>query len=91
MRPALAYRLAKLHFLPQQLRARVLFGIMLILGSHMFERADERGWLRDLGMGVVTMSAAGWLSAQGKRRMDEQGRPLRSATMRFLPPEEDRG
>ena len=90
MSPTLAYRLAKLRFLPQQLFVRVLFGVILVLGSHLLEREDERTWLRDIGVGIVTVASASWLSQQGRRRVDDKGRQLRTATMRFQPPSEGR-
>lgn len=84
---SLAYRLAKLRFLPQQLIATVVFGIVLLLASHFLTRPDERTWLRDAGASVITFAAARWLSQQGRRRIDSQGHPLRTQTMRFKLPE----
>lgn len=85
---SLAYRLAKLRFIPQQMFACVVIGCALILGSHFLSREDERTWARDTGAAIITVSVARWLSQQGKRRTDSLGHPLRVATMRFKLPEE---
>lgn len=82
----LAYRLAKLRFVPQQLVGCGVIGITCVLSSHLLERPDEREWMRDLGESIVTFAALRWLGQQGKRRIDAGGKPLRHPTMKFKLP-----
>ena len=83
------YAPAKTFRVCQRVTVQVGFGVCLMLVS-LFLPPERGSRVHQTGTVLCTLSLGWWAKHQGKRRTDEQGKPMRNPTLRMTPEEAQR-